>query len=749
MPNQTNYSIIGTRPIRHDGLDKVTGRAIYGADVRIPGQIWAEVVRSPHAHATIENIDATQALALPGVIAFVTGTELAEATTSNATQEVRFQANNVMATHTAQYRGHAVAAIAAIDRNTAIEAAKLVKVEYKKLTPVLSANQATSTNAPLVHPNAEFNHLGETVKQTNIAAHIKHVIGNTEEGFKQATLIIERTAQLQTVHQGYVEPHNATVNWDQDNQVSVWSSTQGMFGIRDQLAKLLDLPESNITVNPVEIGGGFGGKTTVYLPPIAALLSKKARRPVKMVMDRADVFQGSGPAPGGEVTIRMGVNDEGKLVVAEAKISLEAGAYPGSYVDLPTAWCFSTYDIPNITADGYDVLVNKPKANAYRAPGQPQASFCVEQVVDEICEQKGWDPLQFRIDNAAGEGTRRSDGIPMFSIGLKEVLDTAQKSDHWLSEKPKSSGNTLRGRGIAVGFSPHMGGPSSVRMSLNRDGTVSLSEGSQDIGGTRVALAMIAAEALCIPVESVHPSIPSTNDIGYTYTTAGGRVTNATGQAVWDASHALIEMAKSQASDVLETPTDQITFNSDTGLFKGTGDQTLTLADIARLLGETEDSLEVSAQTNPKDPTNCFAVNICDLEIDAGTGKTNITRYTAIQDAGTAIHPSFVEGQIQGGAAQGIGWALNEEYIFDAEGKMKNTSFLDYRMPTAFDLPMIDAILVEVPNPLHPVGVRGVAETPIVPPLGTVANAIHNATNHRFYNHPINPQKILTALTNA
>jgi CO/xanthine dehydrogenase Mo-binding subunit len=291
-----------------------------------------------------------------------------------------------------------------------------------------------------------------------------------------------------------------------------------------------------------------------------------------------------------------------------------------------------------------------------------------------------------------------------------------------------------------------MGGASSVRISLNRDGTISLSVGSQDIGGTRVALAMIAAEVLNIPIESVHPSIPSTDDIGYTYITAGSRVTNATGQAVWNAAHTLIDKAKSQAAEILDIPIEQVIFSK--GVFRGTADKTLSLADIARLMDETGDSLEVAAQANPSAPTNAFAAHICDLKIDAGTGKTEIIRYTAIQDVGTAIHPSYVEGQLQGGAVQGIGWTLNEEYVFDTEGTMLNSSFLDYRMPTIMDLPMIDTILVEVPNPVHPLGVRGVAETPIVPPLGAVANAIHDATKIRFYQQPINPQKILTALTN-
>lgn len=307
MPNPKNYSVVGTRPIRHDGLDKVTGRAIYGADVRIPGQIWGEVVRSPHAHAAIESIDATEALALPGVIAFITGTDLAEANPNKKSPAIRSQADNIMATDTARYRGHAVAAIAATDRNTAIEASKLVRVEYKPLPPVLSVKQAVSSEAPLVHPNGVFDHLGEAVKHTNIAAHIRHAIGNVDEGFKQASLIVERTAQMEMIHQGYIEPHNAIVNWDQDDRISVWSSTQGMFAIRDHLANLLGHPESNITVNPVEIGGGFGGKTTVYLPPIAALLSKKSRLPVKMVMDRADVFQGTGPG-----TRRRGHHSNGR-----------------------------------------------------------------------------------------------------------------------------------------------------------------------------------------------------------------------------------------------------------------------------------------------------------------------------------------------------------------------------------------------------------------------------------------------------
>jgi CO/xanthine dehydrogenase Mo-binding subunit len=534
------------------------------------------------------------------------------------------------------------------------------------------------------------------------------------------------------------------VFWVEDDHLTVWSSTQGMFGVRDQLKLLLQIPESNITVNSVEIGGGFGGKTTVYLPPIAALLSKKTGRPVKMVMDRSAVFQGTGPAPGGSVRIKMGVNEEGRLVAAEADVRLEAGAYPGSAMELPASWCFSSYDIPNIRADGFDVLVNKPKSHAYRAPGLPQAAFCVEQVIDEICESRGWDPLQFRMDNGAREGTRRTDGVPLSAIGLSQVLAATHDSDHWNSPKPESSGKTLRGRGLAIGYCPHIGGKSSVRMSLNHDGGVSLSEGSQDIGGTRVALAMIAAEALGLQAHAVRPSIPGTDDIGYTDATDGSRVVNATGHAVWNASMSLIEEMKSRVAVLLDVPAEQISF--DRGIFSAANDKKMTIAELASQLDETGGTLEVVGHADLSGPTNGFAAHICDVEVDSETGKVDVVRYTAVQDAGTAIHPSYVEGQMQGGAVQGIGWALNEEYVFDDTGTMLNNSFLDYRIPTAIDLPMIDTIIVEVPNPLHPVGARGVAEAPLVPTLGAVANAVHAATGRRFYEQPIRPDRVLDAL---
>lgn len=336
MAHQSKFSVIGTRPVRHDGLDKVTGRAIYGADVAVPRQAWAEVVRSPHAHAAIRGIDVSDALAMPGVLAVVTAADFPDLP-KPITREVRWQSENIMARRKALYRGHAVAAIAAVDRNTAIEAAKLVRVDYKQLPAVLSVEQATTTGASLLHPDAEFIDLERPVHKTNIASHLRLQIGDPDKGFAAADFTIERTAQLQMVHQGYVEPHNATVLWDHDDHVTVWSSTQGMFGIRDQLKNLLQIPYSKISVHSVEIGGGFGGKTTVYLPPLAALLSKKIHRPVKMVMDRTAVFQGTGPAPGGSVRIRIGVTDAGRIMAAEAEVRMEAGAFPGSAMELPTS----------------------------------------------------------------------------------------------------------------------------------------------------------------------------------------------------------------------------------------------------------------------------------------------------------------------------------------------------------------------------------------------------------------------------
>ncbi|MCH8228743.1 MAG: xanthine dehydrogenase family protein molybdopterin-binding subunit [Chloroflexi bacterium] len=745
---KTDYKVVGTNPIRHDGLDKVTGRAIYGGDVRVPGLIWGDVIRSPHAHARIKSIDTSAAEAMDGVYAVLTHADFPvvderEIEAGEDVVNLKRDQSNIMADDKVHYKGHVVAAVAAVDRNTAQEAASKIRVEYEVLANVSDVDAAMAENAPIILESLVGDHLGEDVPNTNIARIFRHEFGNLEQAFAKSDLVIERTFSLSMVHQGYIEPHNATAIWAEDGNITVWSSTQGSFGVRAQTAGMIGVPETRVKVNYVEIGGGFGGKTKVYLAPIAALLSRKSGgRPVKLVMDRTSVFEATGPAPGGKIRMKVGVTREGKVTAADTDLIFESGGYPGSAVGAAAMCVFACYNWPASRITGYDVLVNKPKSAAYRAPGSPQASFAIESVVDEICEEMGFDKIQFRLDNAAHEGTRRGDGVQFPRVGLEECLQAARDSDHWNSPLGDAPAGKARGRGIATAYWMNGGGKSTCDLMLQDDGTVMMNEGSADIGGTRVSIAMQAAEVLGIPAEDIRPSIPDTDSIGFTGVTGGSRTTYATGLAAYTAAHLLVDELKDRLANLWETEAGKIDFAD--GVFSSDG-QSIGIQELAGKLDPTGGPVTSTASVNPSSAGAAYAAHICDLEVDLATGKTDVIRYTAVQDVGKAVHPQYAEGQIQGGVVQGIGWALNEEYFITDDGAMANRSFLDYRMPTSLDMPMIDTIMIEVPNPLHPYGVRGVGEVPICPPLSAVVQAIHGATGKRYYELPVKPGRILEA----
>jgi xanthine dehydrogenase molybdenum-binding subunit len=741
------YKVIGTRPIRHDGADKVTGRAIYGNDVQLAGMLHGKIVRSPHAHARIKRIDTSAAEKLPGVHAVITAGDLPDlrdkvADLGEGRVNLAHLGANVLAHQKVLYKGHAVAAVAAVNPHVAEEAAGLIKVEYEPLPAVTWVLDAMQADAPLLHDQVYTEDMTghrTSEKPSNASKYLLFEEGDIEKGFAAADVVIEREFRTASVHQGYVEPHVSVALWNVDGQLTVWTSTQGAFTARQQTAELLQIPVSRVKVIPCEIGGGFGGKIPVYLEPVAALLSRKSGRPVKMVMTRAEVFEGTGPTPGSFVRVKLGAKKDGRLVAAQAWLAYDAGAFPGGMIGPGCMCVFSCYDIANYRVEGYDVLVNKPKTAAYRAPGATQAAFAAEQVVDELAEKLAIDPIELRLKNAATEGTKRV-GWPAYpKIGLVETLQTAKNHPHY--KAPLAGKN--RGRGIAAGFWFNIGLKSSASASVNPDGTVTLMEGSTDIGGTRTSVAMQLAETLGIAAEDVKPQVGDTDSVGYTDVTGGSRVTFATGLAAYQCGLDIRRQMAERAATLWECEAGDVSFED--GAFRQNG-RSITFKELSGRLNETGGPVLGRAAVDPEGPTNGFGVSVVDVEVDPETGKTTILRYTVFQDAGKAIHPSYVEGQLQGGTVQGIGWALNEEYFFDDQGRMKNASYLDYRMPTALDLPMIDAVIVEVPNPAHPYGVRGVGETPIVAPPAAVANAIYHATGVRMYELPMSPPKVWAAL---
>jgi len=743
-PNE--YKVIGTSPPRHDGVDKVTGRATYGADIRLPGMLYGAVLRSPHSHAKIIAIDTSKAEKLAGVHAVITAKDLPELESKivelgESVINRKYQSNNILARDKVLYFGHAVAAVAATNSHVAKEALDLIQVEYEVLSPVLDVRKAMESGSPILLDDLrtdEFGKKGEA--HTNIAWHHQYKAGDIEKGFKEAKFIVEREFNTKMVHQGYIEPQNGTAQYNTDGQVTVWCSTQGSFGVREQVAEILEIPISNIRVVPMEIGGGFGGKVGVYLEPLAVLLSRKSGyRPVKLTMSRTEVLTSTGPTSGSYIKVKMGVDASGKITAAEASLMYEAGAYPGSPVGGAMSVLFAPYKIENGVVDGYDVVVNKPRTAAYRAPGGTNAAFAAEVIIDELAEKVGMDPIEFRLLNGVKEGDRRLDGASFKRIGYLECLQAIKESDHYKS--PLSGPH--RGRGVATGFWFNYGGKSSASASVNNDGTVSLLEGSVDIGGSRTSISMQLAETLGIPAEDIRPTIADTNSVGFTEGTYGSRTTFATGWAVIETGKSLIQKLLERAAIFWEVEKDTVTFEN--GVFSS-GDKKLTFKELASKLDETGGSVVASASVQPSGNGPGFAAHIVDVEVDPDTGKVQILRYTAAQDVGKAIYPAYVESQIQGGVAQGVGWAMNEEYLYDEQGRLLNASLLDYRMPVALDLPMIDTILVEVANPGHPFGVRGVGEVCIVPPPAAIANAIHRAVGVRMEVLPMSPAKVVDQL---
>jgi CO/xanthine dehydrogenase Mo-binding subunit len=746
-----DLKVVGTRPVRPDGADKVTGRAAFGADLSMPGQLVGRILRSPHAHARIVSIDTAKAKALPGVKAVVTGADFPDLRAEvlaggEAVANAADLAANVMARDKALYEGHAVAAVAAISAEVAEEALRRIEVVYETLPHVVDVLEAMKPDAPLLHEDLFTKGLEtKPERPSNVANRTRFARGDFEKAFAEAPVKVEGRYTMPPVHQGYIEPHACVASWNRGGDCEVWASSQGQFMIRTYCAKILGIEAGDIKVTPAEIGGGFGGKTTVYLEPVALLLSRLAGHPVKLVMSRDEVFRGTGPTSGCVVDVKLGAARDGRLTAARVELMFQAGAFPGSPVGAAAMTSLACYAVEDFEIIGWDVVANTQKVAAYRAPGAPQAAFGVESAMDELAVKLGMDPLALREVNAVEDGTRAPYGPVYQNIAYTDTLAAIRDSEHY-----KAPLGPNQGRGLAVGYWFNHGGESAGAVHISDDGGVVVVSSNPDIGGSRASMAMMAAETLGVPVERVRPIVGDTDSIGYAMVTGGSRVTFATGMAVIQAAEKVVEELRRRAALIWETDVDYVAWRGGEAvcLDPAKPDQApLSLAAIAAKAAKTGGAISAHVSLNAQGASPGFGVHLCDVEVDPETGVTRVVRYTAAQDVGKAIHPAYVEGQLQGGAVQGIGWALNEEYVFDAAGRMENPAFLDYRMPVASDLPMIDAILVETkPNPVHPYGVKGVGEVPIVPPLAAVANAVRNATGVRIPALPLSPPRVLAAL---
>ena len=734
------FKVVGTRPLRPDGIDKVTGRARYGADISAPGMLVGMVLRSPHAHARIKSIDTSAAERLPGVKAVVTRADFPHQPEDNATADVL---DNCMAGEKALYDGHAVAAVAATSRRAALDALAAIKVGYEVLRHVLDVDDAMKPDAPVLLKGRKQESVPAEMSD-NVLTRTQYGHGNPEEGFKKADLVIERNFKTAATHQGYIEPHACLATLGVDGQGDLWVCTQGHYMARNTCAAILGLDAGRLRVTASEIGGGFGGKTTVFLEPTALVLSRKSGRPVKMTMTREEVFRASGPTASTSIDIKIGMTKDGKITAATGDYRYQNGAYEAMNGTLGAMTGFAPYDLEHVRTTGWDVVTNRPKAAAYRAPGAPMAAFAVESAIDELASELNLDPIDVRLKNAAREGTRSAYGPTYPAIGLEATLKAAQAHPHWTAPLGEN-----QGRGVACGFWFNFGGDTCVSLMINPDGTVSLSEGNPDIGGSRAAMSMMAAEELGIAMEQVRTIVADTASLGQNEVTDGSRVTFAVGLATIKAARHAIEIMKERAAMTWGIDVDAVEWVD--GAAQPAGPNAgkfppMSIGEIAAIASNTGGPISGHFEVNVEGAGVSFGTHIADTEVDPETGAVKILRYTVFQDAGKAVHPSYVEGQLQGGAVQGIGWALNEEYVYGQDGTLQNPSFLDYRIPVASDLPMIDTVILEIPNPGHPYGVRGVGETGIVPPLAAIANSVSRAAGVRLTSLPMSPPKVLAAL---
>ncbi|MGA3398155.1 MAG: xanthine dehydrogenase family protein molybdopterin-binding subunit [Acetobacteraceae bacterium] len=747
------FKWVGTRPIRPDGVPKVTGRALYGADMKMAGMLYGRILRSPHAHARIKSIDTSKAEALPGVKAVVTSKDFPDQKFEYIGPErvaVNFWhvSRNIMAREKVLYEGHAVAGVAAINPRIAEEALALIDVQYEVLPHVIDVDAAMAPDAPLLFEDMITRGVEPApTRPSNISKRLEFKIGDLDAGFAAADVIVEHEFKTAAVHQAYIEPHACVARVEADGQGEVWSSSQGHFQMRALTAQILGIKIGDLRFYPAEIGGGFGGKTVTYLEPVAVLLSKKSGLPVRLMMNREEVFKGSGPTSGSSMWVKIGVKRDGTITAADGIFKFQAGAFPGSPVMNACLCSLAPYDIPNARTVGYDVVSNRPKAAAYRAPGSPISAFAVESVLDMCAQKIGMDPLEMRLKNAAHIGTPTIFGPKHAHDGYAETIKALLNHPAYQTKLGPN-----QGRGVASGYWFNGGGESSATIQVNADGTVLVATGSPDIGGSRASMALMAAETLGVDYNQVRAIVADTGSVGYTHVTGGSRVTFATGTAVVNATKTVVKDLIRRAAVIWDVDPEGVIWEdghakpagSNVGEFKP-----LSLREIAAKSAATGGPITAAASVNAGGQAPGFSTQFCDVEVDPETGKVTILRFVAAQDVGRAIHPSYVEGQIQGGVVQGIGWALNEEYIYNAKGQLDNAGFLDYRCPVASDLPMIEAVLVEVPNPAHPYGAKGVGEVNICPPMAAIANAIERAVGVRMPELPMSPPKVLAALDAA
>ena len=755
---------VGLSIPRADGAEKVTGKTEYVADLKPKGMLHAKLLRSPHAHARIKRIDVSKAKALPGVRAVIVAADI-----PGLKKKAPTRAHAVLAIDRVVFVGQPVAAVAADEPAIAEEACDLIQVDYEVLPaavdpldamqvgapPVAEAGTEADTSEALAHSGvAAAKSEAKPSKAVNISQQAKINRGDLAKAFAESDVVIEKTYRIPMVHQGYLEPHAALAQWDQQGQLTLWSSTQGSFNTRSEVADILGLEENQIKVIPMECGGGFGGKIRALCEPITAVLAKASGRPVRYVMTRREELDAGNPAPQVIIKLKTGCKRDGTLMALDADTIIESGAFSGAVLTMSAVFIASVYKFPNFEVRGFEVLTHKPSIAAYRAPTAPHTFFAIDSQMELMAQALGVDSVEFRMRHLMQEGDPMANGQKWQSNGAKQVLARIAEHPLWKNRKAWSAqsgknGRGLCGTGLAVGgWIPGLQ-PTGATVRLNPDGSLTVLTGQVDIAGTNIALAQIAASAYGLDIDKVKITTGDTDVAPMTGLSAGSKTIYTVGTAVLEAAKDARKQTLQIAAAEMEAAVEDLEIEDGRVVVRGVPDKGVTLASIGKkgnlymskippVLGVSHPAFAVQAPA--------FAAELAKIEVDPDTGQTTIHDFVVVQDAGKAINPLGVEGQMQGGAVQSIGIALTEAMMYDKNGRLMNPSLLDYRKLTAADLPNIETIIVEVPAPAGPFGARGVGEPPIVPAPAALANAVHDATGVRLTELPLSPERIALAI---
>ncbi len=749
--------VVGKSLPRMDGAGKVTGTAVYAADFALPGMLVGKVFRSTEPHARIVRVDTARARALPGVRAVMTAADVPDVRYGGALKD-----ETVFARGKVRYVGQPVAAVAATTREAAEAALAAIEVVYAPLPAVLDLDAALAPGAPLIHEEwASYTAIPILHRDGNVCNRARIVVGDVERGFEEADRIFEHRFRTGMVHQGYTEPRAAVAAWDSSGQVTVWSNTQLPFEVQNTLAEILQMAPSKIRVVVPGIGGGFGGKLRVGVEHFAAFLAKATGRPVKVITTSEEELTAAYPRQGTVVELKTGVTKDGRITAKAGRIWFDTGAFAGSgpgVASVATLVLAGPYKIPNLHLEGFAVYTNKTNCGSFRAPSGPQANFAVESQIDIIADALGLDPLELRLKNIVREGDEGPTGQVLQAVGLEECLRKAAAAIGWQDRRP----GRWRGKGLACGWWTTTGGSSGVYVKINPDGTVALNTGAAEIGTAALTgAAQVLAEELGVDLADINVVSADTFSTPFDFGAQGSRTAFAVGNACRAAVDDLKRRVFALAAAQLGVEPEACRLADKHVLADG---KRISLADLARLSQQTGggliaqgtfiapptayDSKRVDGHVYPAFHSPSFHAHAVDLSIDPETGDVTIHKYVVAQDVGFAMNPTYIEGQIEGGVAQGLGQALSEEIVYE-NGRVLNPNLTDYKMPTTLDMPRVETILVQHPSLVGPYGAKGVGEPPNIEPPAAVANAVASATALRLTSLPITAEHIALALRDA